>query len=121
MNEYKWYDSSQPQTLQYGVIMLYLDAVFLLIFGGLSSGLVDLLAIGLFLAVCQVVGALGIANERKWGYALGVAGASLLVAYTVYRISQGNTSFLLNLIFDVAVVCLLLHPRSRDYRRIWFK
>ena len=28
---------------------------------------------------------------------------------------------LINLMFEVALVALLLHPMSRDYERIWFK
>jgi hypothetical protein len=28
---------------------------------------------------------------------------------------------IINLIFDGALVALLLHPQSRDYQRIWFK
>ena len=28
---------------------------------------------------------------------------------------------ILNLLFEVALVALLLHPMSRDYQRIWFK
>ena len=28
---------------------------------------------------------------------------------------------ILNLIFDAALVALLLHPESRGYQRIWFK
>jgi len=28
---------------------------------------------------------------------------------------------LITLMFEVALVCLLLHPQSRDYQRIWFK
>ena len=28
---------------------------------------------------------------------------------------------LINLLFEVALVALLLHPMSRDYQRIWFK
>ena len=122
MNEYKWFDRSQPQTLQYGVIMLYVDAVFLLIFGGIGVGPLDFIVIGIALAAAQIAGALGIANDRKWGYGLGVAGAILLLAYTLYEIIfLVDTQFVLNLVFDLAVVCLLLHPQSRDYRRIWFK
>ena len=28
---------------------------------------------------------------------------------------------ILTLLFDGALVALLLHPQSRDYQRIWFK
>ncbi len=121
MNEYRWFDRNQPQTLQYGVIMLYVNAIFLLIFGIIGISFAYLL-VGIALVVCQIAGALGIANERKWGYVLGVASAFALLAYTFYIIFVlVDTGYVLNLIFDIAVVCLLLHPQSRDYRRIWFK
>jgi predicted membrane protein len=121
LSEYQWFDRNQPQTLQYGVIMLYVNAVFLLIFG--IIGITSLyLLIGLALVVCLVAGALGIANERKWGYVVGVAGAFALLAYTLFIIIYFSVNtYVLNLIFDIAVVCLLLHPQSQDYRRIWFK
>ena len=35
-----------------------------------------------------------------------------------------HNAFALNLIsimFQVALVCLLLHPQSREYQRVWFK
>ena len=28
---------------------------------------------------------------------------------------------IIDLMFEVALVCLLLHPQSREYQRIWFK
>lgn len=119
-NEYHWFDRSQPQTLQYGVILLYIDAVFLVIFGLVGIGL--LLYIGIALAIAQVVGAFGIANERKWGYSLGVVGAVAAVLYALYvTFFLRDTQYVLNLIFDGALVALLVHPQSRDYRRIWFK
>ena len=112
MNERRWFNPNQPQTLQIAVILLYLDAVFLLIGG----------ALGLWLffvtMVAMAAGAFGIANEKKWGYALGLAGAILnLLAPFVY----GLGSNILNLIFSVALVALLVHPMSRDYQRIWFR
>ena len=35
MNERRWFNNTQPQTLQIAVILLYIDAAFSLIFGGL--------------------------------------------------------------------------------------
>jgi len=31
------------------------------------------------------------------------------------------TGDVIELMFEVALVLLLLHPQSRDYQRIWFK
>ena len=69
--------------------------------------------------------AFGIANEKKWGYGLAVAAAVLQVAVHLPRLGIGGalTNFnpLLSLMFDGALVALLLHPMSRNYQRIWFR
>ena len=65
----------------------------------------------------------GIANERKWGYGLGIVMAFLPFVLRVYYAGIGNvlTTDALTLLFEIALVALLLHPQSRDYQRIWFK
>src|SRR5579875_427676 len=65
--ERRWVNSGQPQTLQASVILLYLNAIFFVIFGGLSGGFG---LIGLAMAAVEGVGGYGIANERKWGWSL---------------------------------------------------
>jgi hypothetical protein len=42
---------------------------------------------------------------------------ALVIAAHASLLSGG----LINLLFEVALVALLLHPQSRDYQRIWFK
>jgi hypothetical protein len=109
----RWVDRTQPQTLMSATILLYLNAALdlLLSFGGISP-------IGLVLVVGQVAAGWGIANEKKWGYWLGVAMALLFVAFAVLSLSFGS---LVSLIFYIALVALLLHPESRSYRRTWFR
>ena len=68
VNQWKWVNQFQPQTLYMATILCYVDAVFGLIFGGLY--LLNLLIVG-----CLAAGAFGIANEKKWGYAVAVGGA----------------------------------------------
>ena len=116
MNEHKFLNRSQPQTLYMAVILGYLNALFNLI-NGLPPGIV---LVGFVLAV----GAYGIANEQKWGYAVAV-GASIVQILLLFAL-EGSRTFtelgpLLALIFFGALVALLLHPMSRDYQRIWFK
>src|SRR6202011_3809998 len=65
----RWLDRTQPQTLYIAVILLYINAVFGLIFG--------LSAIGLLIVAGQVGAGYGIANEKKWGYGLGLLMAFL--------------------------------------------
>ncbi|MBV8950105.1 MAG: hypothetical protein JOZ99_04465, partial [Actinobacteria bacterium] len=74
--------------------------------------------------VAMAVGAFGIANEKKWGYALGLVGAVLNLIWPSvfglglsYYLGRG----ILETIFSAALVGLLLHPMSRDYQRIWFR
>jgi hypothetical protein len=69
------------------------------------------------------IGGYGIANEKKWGYAVAVGAAVLQVIMLIAVAGSDVLGFplLLNLVFDGALVALLLHPQSRDYQRIWFK
>jgi hypothetical protein len=115
MESRRWVNPTQPQTLQIAVFLLYLNGIFSLLFGGLFY------TWGLVIIVGSVAAGYGIANERKWGYGLGVGMALLPVALAI---ATGVSVFgggLLNLLFEVALVALLLHPQSRDYQRIWFK
>ena len=115
MNERRFLNRSQPQTLYIAVILCYIDLVRNLLGG--TSGLV---LAGFALAA----GGFGIANEKKWGYSLAV-GAALLQVLLLFQAWGSSTltalSPLLDLIFDGALVALLLHPMSRDYQRIWFR
>jgi len=114
VNELRWFNPSQPQTLQIGVLLLYLNGFFA-IFAG---------AYGLIFAIGFVAGAVGIASEKKWGYAVGVVTAALqvLVLLAVFGIEVlTDGRLLIRFVFDGALVALLLHPMSRDYQRIWFR
>jgi len=110
----RWIDQTQPQTLFIAVILLYINAVFGVIFG--------LSAIGLAVAAGQVAAGYGIANEKKWGYGLGIAMAFLpfVLALLVFHNPFGGAN-IVTLMFEIALVALLLHPQSREYQRIWFK
>ena len=115
MNENRFLNPHQPQTLYSAVLLGYIQAVFNLL--GVYPGLI---LVGFVLAV----GAYGIANEQKWGYSVAV-GASLFQILLLFFYA-GSSTFtalgpLLDLIFYGALVALLLHPMSRDYQRIWFK
>jgi hypothetical protein len=113
MESRRWVNPTQPQTLQIAVFLLYFNAILTALFGGLFSGL------GLLIVVGSVAAGFGIANERKWGYGLGVAMAFLPFAIRlIYGIGGAD---IISLLFEIALVALLLHPQSRDYQRIWFK
>ena len=115
MNEHRFLNRAQPQTLYIAVILCYIDLVRNLLGG--PSGLV-------LAGIALAAGGYGIANEKKWGYSLAV-GASVLQVLLLFSYWGSSTltalSPLLDLIFDGALVALLLHPMSRDYQRIWFR
>ena len=115
MEQRRWFNQTQPQTLQVAVFLLYLNGVFTLLFGGIFY------ALGLVVIVGSVAAAYGIANERKWGYGLGIAMAFLPFILAIATHTSLLGGGILNLLFEVALVALLLHPMSRDYQRIWFK
>jgi hypothetical protein len=116
MNAKRWLDTTQPQTLVMATILLYLSAGEELLLGG---GLFN--PIWLLIAVAQVGGGYGISNEKKWGYGLGIIAA---FAPLIFTLTQGNPlagGGIITLIFEIALIALLLHPQSREYQRIWFK
>ena len=117
METRRWVNPSQPQTLQIAVFLLYINSALLVLLGAVLS------FIGLLIIAAQVGAGFGIANERKWGYGLGLAAA---FAPFALRMALGGLddvfgASLINLMFEVALVALLLHPQSREYQRIWFK
>ena len=114
MNDRKFVNQFQPQTLFIATLLLYINAVF------------DLLSFSPFLmlaALALALGAFGIANELRWGYSLAVAVAILRVVllFAVFGMESFGFPLILTLLFDGALVALLLHPESREYQRIWFK
>ena len=109
----RWIDRTQPQTLMMATVIMYINAVF-----GLLDGQVFAVPIGTILVLGQAAAGLGVANEKKWGYWLGVVLVALFIVFMVI-----NFSFvvILNLLFYGALLALLLHPQSREYRRTWFR
>jgi uncharacterized membrane protein YecN with MAPEG domain len=119
VNNYRWFNQHLPQTLQIGVLLLYVNALFM--FLGREFAWVW----GLLLIVGFVAGAFGIANEKKWGYIVGLSAATFRVVLTLLIFSLGDIfgslNLLLGFMFDVALVALLAHPQSREYQKIWFR
>jgi hypothetical protein len=119
VNNWKWVNHFQPQTLVIATFLCYVDAIFGLIFGIAATSAIAALVVIAALAA----GGFGIANEKRWGYAVAVLGAVLqvvmLIAY--YGADVLASTAIISLLFDGALVALLLHPMSREYQRIWFK
>jgi len=111
-----WFDGSQPQTLQGAVILSYLTAVFGLV--GLVLRIYppsDLIMMGIGVA------GFGVANEKRWGYRLGVVLSALNVLLDVGLLLTGAFGIFLTLIFAAVLLALYLHTQSREYERIWFR
>lgn len=118
MESRRWTNQSQPQTLQIAVFLLYINAAF---------GLLNLLGLGylplLGLAIVGggVAAGYGIANEKKWGYMLGVAVAAVPFVVPLLFGRNPLSQPIISLMFDIALVALILHPESRSYQRLWFR
>jgi hypothetical protein len=139
MPQRRWYNPHVPQTLGVAQVLLYINAVFTLLYDVLSGRfgappLVRLLFV--VSTAAYVFGAHGIANERKLGWQVAVAASispfairfldaavitegirvSEVLRYTIGLSGRG----LLSTIFDIALVALLLHPMSRNHQKVWF-
>jgi hypothetical protein len=121
METRRWINQSQPQTLYMATILLYVSAAMSVLFGYAFS------PIGLLYVVGEAAGAYGIANERRWGYILGVVVVGVQLAFLASFVLFGGLSvifsfnFLFSALWPVVVMVLLLHVQSREYQRIWFK
>ena len=112
----RWFPTNQPQTLQIGCALLYWNALLSLLALISNDGY---RAAYLGIVVIEIAGAYGIANAKKLGYIVAV-GAALLPLLLLFYSGLGAVS-ILPLLFDLALVFLLLHPMSRQYVRIWFR
>jgi hypothetical protein len=123
METRRWTNPSLPQTLQIAVFLLYFRAVIGLLLGAFVA------VIGLLLVVAMAAAGFGIANEKRWGYRLGVGAAILALLPVALAVATGRIGLLglfdlgiaLRVAFDIALIALLLHPTSREYQKIWFK
>lgn len=134
MSDQVWINNRQPQTLYIAQILMYFRGGMAILFGGLigigrvslfGSTLIGTLYL-LLLTVGLVAGAYGIANEKKWGYQLGVASAAapfLVRLQILFADGLFDAIFVdsIGLVFDIALVALLLHPMSANYQKVWFR
>lgn len=76
-----------------------------------------------------VLGGLGLANEEKRGYPVAVVAAFspfILRAYLSFQVGVLELGFILgfkqplSLLFEVALIGLLLHTQSKSYVKTWF-
>jgi Sec-independent protein secretion pathway component TatC len=123
MERRRWLNQGQPQTLVIACFLLYFNAIFNLLVG-LGTSFSGVRAIDLAPILAGALGAYGIANERRWGYYLAIVVAFLpFVIAAVYNSNHNPFGGAppLTLVFEIALVALLLHTQSREYEKVWFK
>ncbi len=145
--ERRFFNPSQPQTLQGAVFLLYANVVLALLYRTGGEGLFALATysvtrgnlslhtstlLGNLISIAVVVGSAAagylIANEKKLGWRIGLVVAAapllalviLLVLGYPQRLGIGD-AISIKLLFDIALVVLLVHDQSRSYEKIWFK
>lgn len=135
MQTRRWTNQSQPQTLVIATFLLYFGAVFVVLGSGTGLGFAIASTLDganaieniarLFVAVGGVYAGYQIANEKKLGWYIGIAVAVIPLAAKAIAIGRGRLDFadldLVNLLFEIALLALILHTQSRNYVRIWFK
>ena len=118
-----WVNPRQPQTLYIAQLLMYFQGGFSLVFAMLGARSLGVYT--LTIAIGKVLAAFGIANERRWGYRLGVVVAVIPVALLLLLAVTDTWRWLwadaFGLLFDIALIALLLHPMSRNYQRHWPK
>ncbi|MFV0524549.1 MAG: hypothetical protein ACK5RL_08630 [Acidimicrobiales bacterium] len=117
----RWFNPSQPQTLQAAVFLGYFAAVF-----GLLSAGGNLLLLPAIIGVG--VGAFATANNKRWGYLLLAVCAFLLAALRVFVFVAGAQIGIIpalwalnGCVFPVALAVAVLHRQSRSYQKVWFE
>ena len=112
----RWFPTHQPQTLQIACALLYWNAFLSLLDSFFGGGVAKLF---LLLLLLQAGGAYGISNARRLGYNVAIAAALLpLLVLVITGLSPGA---ILPLLFDIALIFLLLHPMSREFIKVWFR
>ncbi len=119
----QWLNRSHPQTLQAGVILGYISAVFgMLGVGSLFILLMVYLGLG--------AGAFGTANNKRWGYLLLAVCACLAAFFELLPLVNSvlTTAPIENIlarmnrsVFPVALAVAVLHTHSREYQKAWFE
>jgi hypothetical protein len=117
METRRWINHSLPQTLGNAVLLLYISAAFDAVLGGYLFS-----PIGLAIVAGKAAAGYGIANERTWGYQLGVAMAFLpfILRFLAGGLDAVLGTGIISLMFEVLLIALLLHKDSKEYQRIFF-
>ncbi|MFV0317496.1 MAG: hypothetical protein ACK5O2_11135 [Microthrixaceae bacterium] len=133
----RWYNPRLPQTLVIAQFLLYFDAFWALLdfLSVAANPRVQYTFVGRVVALASIAGyvygAWGIANEKRLGYQVAIAASFLPLASRVintlpvggpltnlgYIFTGGN---IISVMFEYALIVLLLHTQSREHAKVWF-
>lgn len=118
-----WVNRHQPQTLYIAQLLMYFQGGLGVLF--MVIGARGLTVYSLVIAAGKLAAAYGIANEMRWAYKLGVVIAALPILVLLLLAFTDDLAWLwaepLGLLFDIALLALLLHSHSRSYQGYWPK
>lgn len=118
-----WVNRHQPQTLYIAQLLMYFQGGLGVLF--MMIGARGLTVYSFVIAAGKLAAAYGIANEMRWAYKLGVVIAALPIGVLLLLAVTDDVAWLwadpLGLLFDIALLALLLHSHSRSYQRYWAK
>ncbi len=118
-----WVNRHQPQTLYIAQLLMYFQGGLGLLFAVIGAR--GLTVYSLVIAAGKLAAAYGIANEMRWAYKLGVVIAALPILVLLLLAVTNDVGWLwadpIGLLFDIALLALLLHTHSRSYQRYWPK
>ena len=116
-----WVNRHQPQTLYIAQLLMYFQGGLGLLFAVIGAR--GLTPYALVIAAGKLTAAYGIANEMRWAYKLGVVIAALPILVLLLLAATDDVRWLwadpIGLLFDIALLALLLHTHSRSYQRYW--
>lgn len=135
----RWFDRMHPQTLAIATFLLYIDGVFTLLsffdrgsieaYLRMDGSILSLLT--LLLIFCYPAGGFLMANGKLLGWYLALAAAfSPFILRAFFKMFLADLypwrdvivgGGLVNLMFEVALVALLLHSMTVNYVRSWMR
>ena len=116
-----WVNRHQPQTLYIAQLLMYFQGGLGLLFALIGAR--GLTVYSLVITAGKLTAAYGIANEMRWAYKLGVVIAALPILVLLLLAVTNDVGWLwadpIALLFDIALLALLLHAQSRSYQQYW--
>lgn len=112
---FRWWNPGLPQMLGTAVFLLYADAVLIVLEGGLNA------AVASTFVALSVIAALGIVNERRSGYSIGLSLAILRLYPFIEEFARfQRIGSVIGLAIAIAKFCLFVLPESREHQRAHF-